>query len=304
MGAGREASGPIVTWRGGRHGGDRPELVWTANWSWGPLLRAWRRSLRGRGIGAPGTGRIQERRSNNHGTMAGAARAAVSRYLGDTQDLARTAQVLKGWMGDRSSYTFPLSNYAQGAATYMSDAFQPRPVNPVGAVVLGRNVGGWQPHEQPRCGTFQWLPCYTVYPWGGLAGAVVTAEILYRAGYRDVYGWESPGAAARLHRPTPAVRCQQDLVAEAVAGDDSWQPWLANFTYGTNVPTISPTRPGRNIGWTDWTHTGRRSGSPPPPPPPQPKPPPARPLPPPLALSALEGPESSPGLLPTWPSSG
>jgi len=34
----------------------------------------------------------------------GASRAAIDVYLGDMQDLARTAQVFRGWVGDRSAY--------------------------------------------------------------------------------------------------------------------------------------------------------------------------------------------------------
>src|SRR3990172_2328990 len=45
-----------------------------------------------------------ETRPNNWGTHCGGARAAVAAYLGDTAELARVAQVFKGYLGDRSSY--------------------------------------------------------------------------------------------------------------------------------------------------------------------------------------------------------
>jgi hypothetical protein len=45
-----------------------------------------------------------ERRPNNWGAHCGATRAAIAVYLGDTADLERTAQVFKGYLGDRSSY--------------------------------------------------------------------------------------------------------------------------------------------------------------------------------------------------------
>ncbi|NOT57522.1 MAG: hypothetical protein HOP18_23195, partial [Deltaproteobacteria bacterium] len=45
-----------------------------------------------------------EERPNNWGTHAGASRAAVAVYLGDTAELARTAQVFQGFLGDRSAY--------------------------------------------------------------------------------------------------------------------------------------------------------------------------------------------------------
>ena len=44
-----------------------------------------------------------EQRANNWGTQAGASRAAIAAYLGDASELARVAQVFKGWLGDRTS---------------------------------------------------------------------------------------------------------------------------------------------------------------------------------------------------------
>ncbi|HSL72356.1 MAG TPA: hypothetical protein VK864_19060, partial [Longimicrobiales bacterium] len=37
-------------------------------------------------------------------------------------------------------------------------------------------------------------------------------------------------------------------------GDDGWQPHLINRIYGTSFPAPLPARPGKNVGWTDWTH--------------------------------------------------
>ena len=45
-----------------------------------------------------------EERPNNWGTHAGASRAAVAIYLGDTDELQRTADIFKGWLGDREAY--------------------------------------------------------------------------------------------------------------------------------------------------------------------------------------------------------
>jgi hypothetical protein len=220
-------------------------------------FRAWIKGLRDDTSGEGSIRDIHETRSNNHGTMAGAARAAISRYLGDQADLARTAQVLKGWMGDRESFRF--EDYPSDSETYMADPSQPRPVNPPGATKDGHNVDGLQVAEHARCGAFQWPPCYTVYPWGGLGGAVVAAEILHRAGYSDIYAWESRAllrAYTRLHE-----LAQLDPAWwERGTGDESWQPWLANYAYRTNFPAVSPSRPGNNMGWTDWTHGSATAG--------------------------------------------
>jgi hypothetical protein len=220
-------------------------------------FRAWITGLRDNSYDGESPVRlIHEQRSNNHGTMAGAARAAVSVYLGDAAELARTAQVLRGWMGDRASHAWPLSGFHPGSETFMPDASQPRPVNPGGSVVQGHDMDGALPQELARCGSFQWPPCQTFFPWGGLAGAVVAAEILRRNGYPDVFEWENQAILRAYQWLDRLARVDRFWWSEAT-GDDSWQPWLANFAYGTGFPGVSPTKPGRNMGWTDWTHAGR-----------------------------------------------
>jgi hypothetical protein len=37
-------------------------------------------------------------------------------------------------------------------------------------------------------------------------------------------------------------------------GDDEWQMHVVNHVYRVNLPAPSPARPGKNMGWTDWTH--------------------------------------------------
>ena len=37
-------------------------------------------------------------------------------------------------------------------------------------------------------------------------------------------------------------------------GDDLWQIWLINYSYETGFPTETAVSPGKNMGWTDWSH--------------------------------------------------
>jgi Alginate lyase len=216
-------------------------------------FRTWIARLRDHSYGGEEAARlIHEQRPNNHGTMCGAARAAISRYLGDQSELARTAQVMRGWLGDRQSFEF--RDYPSDSDTYMPDPSKPRPVNPPGASKDGHDVDGLLPAEHARCGTFSWPPCYTIYPWGGLAGAVVTAEILRRAGYARVFEWEHRALLRAYTRLHELSRLDPVWWTEATTGDDNWQPWLVNHVYGTDFPAVTPTEPGRNMGWTDWTH--------------------------------------------------
>lgn len=183
-----------------------------------------------------------EDRANNWGTHAGAARAAIALYLGDEAELARTAQVFKGWLGDRDSY----AEFKYGELWWQCDPANPVGINPVGCTIDGYSVDGVIPDDQRRGGEFQWPPPKVTHAWGAMQGAVVQAQLLHGAGYQ-AWEWEDRAllrAATWLHE-------QANYPAE---GDDEWQPWLINAAYGVDFPAVTPARPGKNLGWTDWTH--------------------------------------------------
>jgi hypothetical protein len=182
-----------------------------------------------------------ELRPNNWGTHAGASRAAVAVYLGDAAELERTAKVFRGYLGDLSSY----AGFEFGDLSWQCDPDKPVGVNPSGCMKAGHSIDGALPEEMRRGGEFQWPPAETGYPWEGLQGAVVQAEILRRAGYP---AWEWQDRA--LLR---AVQFLYDIGWSA-QGDDEWQIWLINRAYGTSFPTALPAHVGKNMGWTDWTH--------------------------------------------------
>jgi hypothetical protein len=183
-----------------------------------------------------------ETRANNFGTHAGASRAAVAVYLGDDSELERTAKVFKGWLGDRSAFSG--FKYADDLS-WQCDSAKPVGVNPPGCVKGGHDIGGAIPEEMRRGGSFQWPPLETGYPWEGLQGAVVQAAILQRAGY-PAWEWEHQAL----------LRAVQFLyqIGWGADRDDEWQIWLVNSAYGTSFPTAFPAQPGKNMGWTDWTH--------------------------------------------------
>ena len=199
-----------------------------------------------------------EGRPNNWGTHAGSSRAAVAAYLGDAAELARTAKVFKGWLGDRSSY----AGFKYGDRSWQADSTRPVGVNPRGAVKNGESIDGVMPDDMRRGCSFQFPPCQTNYPWGALQGAVTQAEILYRQGY-DTWNWSDQA----LKR---AVQFLYDLNARYpgngwwAQGDDEWILWIVNRRYGTHFPAALPANPGKNMGWTDWTHAAVDSPDPPP----------------------------------------
>lgn len=193
--------------------------------------------------GGPGSlVECHENRPNNWGTHCGGSRAAVAAYLGDTAELARVAQVFKGWLGDRTSY----AGFSYGDLSWQCDPSRPVGINPLGCTKNGHPIDGVLPDDQRRGGGFTWPPPKENYVYEALQGALVQAVILKRAGY-DPFNWENRA----LLRAFQWLHTQANFPAE---GDDTWEPHIINFFYGASFPAPVPSSPGKNVGWTDWTH--------------------------------------------------
>ena len=175
-----------------------------------------------------------ERRPNNWGTHAGASRAAVAAYLGDTTELDRCAQVFEGWLGDRASY----ASFKFGDLSWQPDPENPVAVGLPGATGHGQSLDGALPEELRRANG------YNNYVWGALSGAVAQAMFLHRAGY-PAFDWMQKAILR-------AVKWPHDL-GHSASGDDAWLIPVVNKVYGTNFP-VAGTSPGKNMGWTQWTH--------------------------------------------------
>ncbi len=185
-----------------------------------------------------------ERRPNNWGTMAGAARVAAALHLGDETDLARAGQVFRGWLGDRDAY----ADFVYGDLCWQANPDEPVGVNPQGASLAGGLlVDGVLPDDQRRGGCPPATPCEN-YAWEALQGAVATAWMLSRHG-NNVWQWEDQALLR-------AVQWLHEQASCPAVGDDAWQPHVINAVYGTDFPAPSPVPPGENVSWTDWTHGG------------------------------------------------
>jgi hypothetical protein len=194
-----------------------------------------------------------EKRPNNWGAHCGGARAAIAVYLGDEDDLARTAQVFRGFVGDRSAY----SGFVFGGPPLSPDhswecsSSAPVGINPRGCTKGGRNLDGVIPDDQRRGGSFSagnWPPPQELYVWEALQGLLMQAVILERAGY-PAFEW---GDRAILR----AVQWLHDVVDFEADRGNTWQPHIVNRFYGTSFPAPVPSRWGKNVGWADWTHGG------------------------------------------------
>lgn len=205
-------------------------------------FRAWLRECLTETLDGKTLVSTHEERPNNWGTHAGASRIAVALYLGDTAELERAARVFHGWVGDRAVY----AGFDYGELDWQADSTRPVGINPVGATREGHSIDGVLPDDQRRAGGFTWPPPKENYVWEALQGAVAQALLLHRAGY-DSWNWSDQA----LRRAARWLHEQCDFPA---SGDDTWIPHLLNHYYGEDFPAPSPTSPGKNMGWTDWTH--------------------------------------------------
>jgi hypothetical protein len=204
-------------------------------------FRSWLAAVRTETLDGKTLISTHELRPNNWGTHAGASRVAADRYLGDKADLARAAQVFKGWLGDRSAY----AGFTYGDLAWQARPDAPVGINPRGATKNSQSIDGVLPDDQRRAGGFTWPPQKENYVWDGLQGAVVQAELLQRAGY-DAWNW-SDKALLR------AVTWETIIAKFPAQSDDTWQIWLFNHAYGTTFPT-SAANNGKNMGFTDWMY--------------------------------------------------
>jgi hypothetical protein len=204
-------------------------------------FRAWLEALPDLELEGQTLRRVHERRPNNWGTHAGGARAVIASYLGDERELARVAQVFRGWLGERQHH----DRFEFGALDWQADPQHPVGINPAGATRDGHSIDGVLPDDQRRGGAFQWPPPRENYVYEALQGALLQAVVLGRAGYA---AWEW-GDRALLR----AARWLHHVADFPPLGDDAWQLDVINHFYGTDFATDARARPGKNVGWTAWT---------------------------------------------------
>ena len=188
-----------------------------------------------------------ETQANNWGTLSGASRAAVAAYLGDVADLQRTADVFRGWLGNRAAHAGFIFD---SDLSWQADRSQPVGVNPPGSSIDGLSVDGALPDDMRRGCSFRIPPCHTDYGWEAMQGAVMQAQVLFRQGF-DSWNWGDQGlfrAAAFLGR------LHAQFGGWWATDDDTWVPWILNHAYGTSFPTAAVLRHGKNMSFTDWLY--------------------------------------------------
>jgi hypothetical protein len=187
-----------------------------------------------------------EDRPNNWGTHAGASRLAVAIYLDDREEIERAATVFRGFVGEESGWR----NFKFGERWWQPEgAIRDYGINPVGAQIDSHPVGGVLPDDQRRGGPFVWPPPRENYVYEALQGAVAQAVMLERLGM-PAWDW---GDRALLR----AFEWLHEFADFPAEGDDTWMPHIINLAYGSRFPAPLPARPGKAVGFADWTHTAR-----------------------------------------------
>ncbi len=202
--------------------------------------------------------------ANNFGAFAGASRIAASLYLGDGDDVAQAAAVLRGFLGDRDAWAgFRGQGRTNGsledtvrvwACDGSAEAFVP--INP-DCTKLGVSVDGAIVNDVSRDDLGLTWPVGRTgigYTLESLQGLVLQAELLYRNGYAGAWNW-SDAALRRVARL---------VTRNGLDGGGTWNlssvnyhvPWILNFRYGKSLPTRSAGY-GRTFGYTDWLYGAR-----------------------------------------------
>ena len=201
-------------------------------------FRPWLRSLLTETLDGMTLRGTHEQRPNNWGTHAGAARAAIALYLGDTAELSRTATVFRGWLGDRSAY----AGFTFGDLSWQCNPSQPVAIDPAGCVKNGVAIDGALPDEMRRGGTFQWPPIATGYAWEGLQGAMLQADLLSRC---RLAVWSMVGRGPAAGRQVPVRHGRLGGRPVTTSGSHgSWMPAMARRTTGAPRPSRARTTAG------------------------------------------------------------
>lgn len=185
--------------------------------------------------------------STNWGGHERASAIAAALYLGDNR-INELVRAYREYIGENVS---PKTLIYRGT-NWQADQSNKAGVNRVGARIQGQDVSGVIPEDWRRGGEFKWPPTSSGYMWEGVQGFVVTAALLHRAGLVPFTSGDNVLSRV-LHQLMDPLNPPNPGISYQPSGDDTWIPWVVNYYAGTNFQTTTA-NPGKNMGWTDWTH--------------------------------------------------
>jgi hypothetical protein len=192
---------------------------------------------------------------SNWGAYRSAGLTAANLYLGDRAATARSAQILRGWLGDPAGiheWQYDTERHDYSWQCHYPDVDRYVPVNPAGCSREGFDLSGIISIDMQRGEGFRVPPRFTRYPRESLHGRVIQGELLFRAGY-PVWDWAD--------RAFWRIAERQVFLARSF--DSDWyEPrigcyWILAYRYDAPLELEAPTT-GRSVSGVDWTHsTGR-----------------------------------------------
>lgn len=186
-----------------------------------------------------------EEKANNWSQVIGWSRVIADLYIPDATDLARAVKVVKGTLGDRSSFTFPADAF--GEMIWQSDPTKPVVVLPSTATIQGHVMSGALPEELRRASlSFRWPPPCENYCWSANEGLLGTLWVLWHSKTMpDAFDFMDKGELRVMQWLHQQANCP-------ATGNDTHQPHVVNAVYGTTFPAASPSQHGKLFGFGDW----------------------------------------------------
>ncbi|MEX2633876.1 MAG: hypothetical protein WD267_07570 [Balneolales bacterium] len=195
--------------------------------------------------------------ASNWGAFAGSSRVAASLYINDKKDVEAAAKILRGALGDRSSWPgLPIGENDGGFqptaafdTSWSCHNPQWQPLNSScpeekaeldGAIVedIARSATSW-PEDPDKTGYG--------YSWETLQGLSLQALLLSQNGYPDVWEWTDQG----LLRAVDYLARTDGFDGENFHPVNYWVPWLIDAVYGSDYAKSGQAY-GRAFGYTEW----------------------------------------------------
>jgi hypothetical protein len=187
--------------------------------------------------------------ANNWGGHARASLAAAAIYLNDQKMITDVVNAHKAFIGLSAP-----NQLVYDSTNWHADSSNKAGINRKGAIISGKNVSGVLPEDWRRASGFTWPPGITGYMWEGIQGLIVTAVILHRANLVPFNAGDNAMIRSiDILYGTGEAASNSPVFKNPASGDDTWIPWVVNYYGGTSFPTQAAS-PGKNMGWTDWTH--------------------------------------------------
>lgn len=218
-----------------------------------PQFESWVRNLVEKSLsGHSGGGNLRETAmfsANNWGGHARASLAAAAVYLNDSNYLNTVATAHKAFIG----VSAPGNQMTYTSTNWHADSNKAG-INRKGATRGSINISGVLPEDWRRAEEYKWPPSVSGYMWEGMQGHIVATIILHRAGLVPLASGDNALMRAMDILYHKGEAASNPSWTNPASGDDTWIPWVANFYFNEARYPTATASPGKNMGWTDWTH--------------------------------------------------